>query len=414
MATLQPAEPIAQRIIAPNLASPKFKANPYQFYARLRAEAPFYRTTLPDGQAAWLVSRYEDVLMVLKDERFAKDRFNIMTPEQRTKMPWMPGMLKPLAHNMLDQDGADHTRLRTLVHKAFTPRLIERLRERIQAVCDGLIDAAQPNGRVDLIREYALPLPVTIISELLGVPPQDRHKFQAWSKRIVSSSSSGDLLLALPSIWLFIRYLRRLFELRRADPQDDLITALVQAEEAGDALSEDELLGMAFLLLVAGHETTVNLIGSGTLALLQHPEQLDLLRRDPTLIKPAIEELLRYTSPVDIATERYAREDMTIGEVTIPRGEQVLAVLGSANRDERQFMRPDALDITREPNKHLAFGHGVHFCLGAPLARLEGQIAVSTLLQRMPNLRLTGAPEALRWRKGVFLRGLEQLPLAFS
>src|SRR5690349_10868987 len=187
MATLQPAEPIAQRIIAPNLASPKFKANPYPFYARLRAEAPFYRTTLPDRQAAWLVTRYEDVLMVLKDERFAKDRSTVMTPEQRAKMPWMPGLLKPLAHNMLDQDGADHTRLRTLVHKAFTPRLIERLRERIQAVCDGLLDAAQPNGRIDLIREYALPLPVTIISELLGVPPQDRHKFQAWSKRIVSS-----------------------------------------------------------------------------------------------------------------------------------------------------------------------------------------------------------------------------------
>src|SRR5262245_16528812 len=376
MAALQPTGAIKGPIIAPNLASRQFKANPYPFYTRLRAEAPFYRTTLPDRQVAWLVSRYEDVLMVLKDERFAKDRFNIITPEQRAKMPWMPGLLKPLAHNMLDQDGANHTRLRTLVHKAFTPRLIERLRERIQAVCDELLNAAQPNRRIDLIREYALPVPVTIISELLGVPPQDRHKFQAWSKRIVSSSSSGDLLLALPAIWLFIRYLRRLFQLRRADPQDDLITALVQAEEAGDALSEDELLGMVFLLLVAGHETTVNLIGSGTLALLQHPEQLDLLRRNPTLIKPAIEELLRYTSPVDIATERFAREDITIGEVTIPRGEQVLAVLGSANRDEQQFTNPDTLDITREPNKHLAFGHGIHFCLGAPLARLEGQVAV--------------------------------------
>jgi cytochrome P450 PksS len=257
-------------------------------------------------------------------------------------------------------------------------------------------------------------VPVTIIAELLGIPPQDRAKFQRWSKSMISVSANLDLLTALPQIWLFMRYLRRLFAQRRARPHDDLITALVQAEEAGDRLSEDELLAMAVILLVAGHETTINLIGNGTLALMQHPEQLNRLRQNPALIHSAIEELLRYTSPVDMATERFAREDVAIGGVTIPRGDQVLAVLGSANRDERQFQHPDTLDITREPNKHLAFGQGIHYCLGAPLARLEAQIAMNTLLYRLPNLRLKGAPEALHWRKGLFIRGLDRLPLACS
>ena len=207
-----------------------------------------------------------------------------------------------------------------------------------------------------------------------------------------------------------MRYLRKLVERRRADPQDDLITALIRAEEAGDKLSEDELLAMAFLLLVAGHETTVNLIASGTLALLQHPEQTETLMRDPSLAKPAVEELLRYTSPVEMATERYTREDIELAGRRIPRGELVLAVLGSANRDERHFEDPDALDLARDPNRHLAFGRGgVHHCLGAPLARMEGQIALNAFLRRFPDARL--APETLRWRRGLFLRGLERLPL---
>jgi cytochrome P450 PksS len=400
------------QIIAPNLASPHFKANPYPFYTRLRAEAPVYRTTLANRQVAWLVTRYDDALAVLKDERFVKNRLNATPVEQRANIPWVPGVFKPLARNMLDLDAPDHTRLRTLVHKAFTPRRIEQLRDRIQILCDQLLEAAPRSGGLELMREYAVPLPVTIIAELLGIPPQDRAKFQRWSKSMVSVSASLDLLTAVPQIWLFMRYLRGLFAQRRAKPQDDLITALVQAEEAGDRLSEDELLAMVVILLIAGHETTINLIGNGMLALMQHPEQLNRLRQNPALIHSAIEELLRYTSPVDMATERFAREDVAIGGVTIPRGDQVLAVLGSANRDERQFSHPDTLDITREPNKHLAFGQGVHYCLGSPLARLEAQIAVNTLLCRLPNLRLKGAPESLHWRKGLFIRGLEQLPLA--
>jgi hypothetical protein len=217
----------------------------------------------------------------------------------------------------------------------------------------------------------------------------------------------------VPNTLLFLRYLRRFIQKRRIDPQNDLVSALIQAEEAGDRLTPDELMAMVMLLLVAGHETTVNLIGSGVLALLEHPEQMEKLRRDPGLIKPAVEELLRFTSPVEWATERYAREDVTIGAATIPRGAMVYVALASANRDDRQFTKPDALDITREPNKHLSFGLGPHFCLGAPLARLEGQLAINTLLRRLPDLRLATAPNQLRWRRGLLLRGLEALPVAF-
>ncbi len=404
---------VMQPIISPNLASPQFKANPYPFYTRLRAEAPVYRTTLADKQAAWLVTRYDDVAAVLKDERFAKDRLKAAAPGERVKAPWVPGIFKPLTRNMLDLDAPDHARLRALVHTAFTPRLVEQLRERIQMLADRLLDAVEQKGSLELVADYALPVPATVIADLLGVPAADRDRFHKWSSRITSVSSGRDALRALPGVWAFMRYLRTLFRQRRGAPRDDLITALVQAEEAGDVLTEDELLAMVFLLLVAGHETTVNLIASGTLALLQRPDQIDLLKGDPVLIKPAVEELLRYTSPVEIATERFAREDVVLRGITIPRGGQVLAVLGSANRDERQFVTPDVVDIRREPNRHLAFGQGVHYCLGAPLARLEGQIALQTLLRRLPHLRLTVASETLRWRRGVFLRGLERLPLAF-
>ena len=403
-------------IVAPDLASPAFKANPYPFYARLRAEAPVWRATLRDRRTAWLVTRYEDVAGVLKDDTFAKDKLNAMDPEQRARTPWVPGFLRPLERNMLDLDDPDHARLRALVSKAFTPRLIERLRGRIEALCEELLDAMERErkrkGGTDLVAGYALPLPATVIAELLGVPAEDHARFHRWSNRLVSVSSGRDMLRALPAALSFVRYLRNLVERRRADPEDDLITALIRAEEAGDKLSEDELLAMAFLLLVAGHETTVNLIASGTLALLEHPEQTERLRRDPSLVKPAVEELLRYTSPVELATERYARKDTEIRDTRIPRGGLVLAVLGSANRDERHFEDPDVLDLARDPNRHLAFGRGgVHHCLGAPLARMEGQIALTALMRRFPGARLVMAPESLHWRRGLFLRGLEKLPL---
>lgn len=400
---------------AVNIASPQFKANPYPFYSRLRAEAPVYRITLPTKEIAWLITRYHDVAMVLKDECFIKGASAAMTPEQAARRPWFRKWFKPLQRNMLDLDPPDHTRLRALVSKAFTPRLIEQLRERIQQLTNDLLDAVQDRGHMDLIRDYALPVPTTIIAEMLGVPVQDRHAFHRWSNALTSAAASNwRMVKAVPNLLALMRYIRKIIQKRRADPQDDLISALARAEEAGDTLSEDELVAMIFLLLVAGHETTVNLIGNGTLALLEHRDQLEKLRNDPALIKPAVEELLRYASPVESATERYAREDVTIEGVTIPRGEMVFAVVASANRDERQFTNPDSLDLTREPNKHLSFGLGTHFCLGAPLARLEGQIAVRTLLRRIPDLRLGIAAERLRWRGGLVLRGLEALPVAWG
>ncbi len=399
-----------------NIVSREFKANPYPFYARLRAEAPVYRTVLPDKQAAWLITRYDDVFMVLKDEqRFTKDRNAAMSAEQLAKTPWMPSMFKPLARTILDTDGVEHARLRGLIHKAFTPRLIERMRERAQRLANDLLAAAARRGKMDLIRDYALPIPLTIIAEILGIPEKDRMKFHRWTKAFVALTARENALVwGLPHLIAMLAYLKRTFKERRANPREDLITALVQADEAGDHLTEDELLAMVFVLLIAGHETTVNLIGSGALALLENPDQMRLLRQKPELIKNAIEELLRYVSPVEQATERYAREDVTLHGITIPKGEMVLAVLASANRDERQFADPDRLDITRETIKPLAFGQGVHYCVGAPLARLEGQIAIQTLVERLPNLGLATAPQALRWRPGLTVRGLEALPVAIS
>lgn len=396
------------------LTSAAFKASPHPFYAQLRAEAPVCRVRLPDRQEAWLVARYDDVQALLKDDRFAKDRRNARTQEQLAKQPWVPAFFRPLERNMLDSDDPDHRRLRGLVHKAFTPKLIGQMRERIQAIADGLLDTLLAAGRADLIAGYALPIPTTIIAQMIGVPAGDRLRFHRWSEQIMlASASSLGAVRALPGMVAFLRYIRALIRTRRADPQEDLLTALIQAEEAGDQLSEDELVAMVFLLLVAGHETTVNLIGNGALTLLRHPDQLERLRAEPGLIRPAIEELLRFESPVELATERYAREDVEIAGARIPRGALVFGAIASANRDETQFAEPDRLDIGREPNRHLSFGQGAHYCLGAPLARMEGQIAIDTLLRRAPELRLAVEPERLRWRRQMVLRGLTALPVRF-
>ena len=399
-----------------NIASPKFKANPFDFYKRLRAESPIRRMPSLKGEPGWLVTRYDDVVTVLNDERFIKNRLNAFSPQQSARELWFRKLkvFKSLERNMLDLDPPDHTRLRALVSKAFTPGLIEQLRERIQSLTDELLDRVHDCGSMDLIRDYALPLPTTIIAEMLGVPVEDRHKFHRWSNAMTRVSSTWGMVTAIPQALAFLRYIRKIVKLRRANPQQDLVSGLARVEEAGDTLTEDELVAMIFLLLVAGHETTVNLIGNGTLALLEHPDQLVRLRHDPELIKPAVEELLRYTSPVEMATERYAREDLTIAGVTIPRGSVVFAVIASANRDEQHFVNPDALDIAREPNRHLSFGLGPHYCLGAPLARLEGRVAINTLARRMPDLRLAVPQSALQWRSGLVLRGLKSLPLTFG
>jgi cytochrome P450 PksS len=397
-----------------NIVSAEFKADPFPFLARLRASEPVYRTTLPDKTVVWLLTRYDDVAALLRDERFTKSRRSALTEDQLRKLPWMPSMFRPLERNMLDLDPPDHTRLRSLVHKAFTPSLVEQMRSRTQAIADELLDCVVATGEMDLIKDFALPLPMTIITEILGVPAKDHNKFHRWSQAVVSLSSPNPTLSVLPGVWKFIRYLRQFFKVRRRDPQNDLVTALIKAEEAGDKLNEDELLAMVFLLLIAGHETTVNLIGNGTLALLENPNQMRKLRDEPSLIKPAVEELLRYTSPVLMTAERYARESAMIHGVMIPQGEMMLGVLGSANRDETVFDNPNELQITREPNRHLSFGQGIHFCLGAPLARMEAQIAFTTLLRRLPELRLKNPPLSLRWRPSIFLRGLAALPVNFE
>lgn len=396
-----------------DVVSPEFKANPFPIVARLRAEEPVVRTFLPDKMPATLVLRYADVVPLLTDPRFAKRRASAMTPEQLRRQPWVPPMFRALDRNMLDLDPPDHTRLRSLVHQAFTPRLVERMRKRAQELADGFIEAVRFKGSMDLVADFALPLPMALITEILGIPAEDREKFHAWSSHIVSADSLNPSWRFLPAVWKFRSYLKRFFERRRAEPGDDLTTALLRAEEQGDRLSGDELFAMVFLLLVAGHETTVNLIADGTLALLQNPEQMSKLRDDPALTKSAVEELLRFTSPVFLATERFAREDVTIHGATIPRGEVAFGVLGSANRDEAVFDDPDRLDLTRPNNRHLSFGQGIHYCLGAPLARLEAQIAFDSLLGRLPGLRLAVPAESLRWRRSLVLRGLEALPVAF-
>jgi cytochrome P450 PksS len=396
------------------IGSAAFKADPFPIYARLRAEEPVCKVALPDGQDAWLITRYDDVAMVLKDERFVKNRFNVMSREQLAELPWIPKMFLPLLRNMLDLDPPDHTRLRALVQNAFSPRLVDAMQGRIEALTTELLDQLERRSSADLIHDFALPIPTTIIAEMLGVPVKDRHKFHRWSGRLISANSRQGILLAIPAVWMFMRYIRNMVAARRAKPKDDLVTALVQAQDDGGKLSDDELLAMIGLLIVAGHETTVNLIGSGMLALLEHPDQLERLRRDPSLIKPAVEELLRYTSPVETGTERFAREDVTIAGVTIRKGETVFAAIASANRDERQFPDPDVLNISRSPNRHLAFGLGIHFCVGAPLARLEGQIAIGALVSRLAELRLSVPASTLRWRPGLVLRGLKSLPVEFT
>jgi cytochrome P450 len=391
-----------------NPMDPEFVADPYPMYHRLRAEDPVHHSPL----GFWVLTRYPDVLAMLRDPRLTKEpiaafvaaRFGVAVP---------PG----LGLSMLDRDPPDHTRLRGLVSKAFTPRALERLRPEIQQIVDGLLDEARGRGSMDLIEEFAYPLPVRVICEMLGVPVKDHERFKGWGLDIARGldaimlppdspvgqrSVSGRRALAA--------YFRELIAERRAAPRDDMLSALIAAEEAGDKLNEEELLATCILLLVAGHETTVNLIGNGTLALLRHPAELQKLRDNPGLIGSAVEELLRFDGPVQ-RTARIPSEDITIGGQTIGKGEMVMPFLGAADRDPTQFPDPDRLDITRSDNRHIAFGMGIHFCLGAPLARMEGQIAINTLLARLP--RLTLATDQPRFRQSLTLRGLEALPVSF-
>jgi cytochrome P450 PksS len=395
-----------ETIRASRLARSRFKADPYPFYARMRREAPVFRIAAPFGIRAWLATRYDDVASVLKDERFSKDVSG--------KATWLPPFARPVVQHMLNKDPPDHTRLRALVSQAFTPRRIEALRSRIQEICEQLLSARARDASFDLVQAYALPLPLTVIADLLGIDAADRGRFHALTRgslAIGAPTSILDVPLALPYVFLMSRYFRKLFAERRARPREDLLTALVQAEEAGDRLSEDELLGTAILLLVAGYETTVHLVASGALALLEHPAERLRFVEEPGLAARAVDELLRYTSPVEITPPRVTKQDVALGSVVIPAGEFVAGVLGSANRDEAQFPDPERLDLGRDPNRHLALGLGSHFCLGASLARMEAEVALTTLFRRLPGLHLARHKEDLRWRRTLPLRALVELPV---
>ncbi len=402
-----------------NLFGPAFKANPYPTYAVMREEAPFHRRIANDRQTAiWFITRYDDVNTLLRDhKRLVKNVVNTLTPEQRAALPATPPLLQLLGNHMLNLDPPDHTRLRGLVSKVFTNQVVAQMQRRVQTVADELLDKAHAKDEIDLIEEFAFPLPIIVIAELLGIPARDQRRFRNWSNAFVTPSinlqrSMKKMQKAGQVMKDFTGYMRNIFAERRLAPRDDLISLLLQAEEAGDRLSEEELFSMVILLIVAGHETVVDFIGNGILALLQNPTQMQLLQQNWTHLPTALEEMARYDGPIERATMRFATEDIAVtDDLLIARGDAVSLVLAAADRDPAQFADPDRFDITRTPNRHLGFGQGIHYCLGAPLARLEGQIAMQTLFQRYPHLHLAISPDQLRWRTIPILRGLHHLPV---
>ena len=373
---------------------------------------PVREWVLPRGLRVWLVTRYDDALSALTDPRLRNDIHTaraVIAHNRTTSGPSRTRLPDELAMHMLNSDPPDHTRLRALVAKAFTARIVERLRPRIEQITDELLAVMAGRDTADLMRCLAIPLPITVICELLGVPSIDRADLRRCSEVFVSAPGGAAMNEASRNM---VAYLTTLIASKRDHPGDDLLTALIQVRDSdGAALSEAELVSMASLLVVAGHETTVNLIGNAVLALLRHPDQLAALRSDPALLPGAVEEFLRYESPVDIATMRYTTEPVQLGEMTIPADSVVLVSLGSANRDTGRLADADRLDVSRGPTHHLAFGHGIHFCVGAPLARLEAQIAIGRLLDRFPDLALAIDPTEVRWKDSVFLHGLAELPV---
>jgi cytochrome P450 len=389
---------------------PDHRRDPYRFYQRLREEAPIYRHPI---LRMWIVSRYDDAVEVLRDPRFSADRSQLALMKiTRWLVRRDPDFLGLIDRNLLNLEGPDHSRVRSLVNKAFTPRRVAALRPRIEALVDELLESAAERGDLELVRDLAHPLPVIVIAELLGIPASDRERFRVWSEAIVQIldplSGEGGLGPARRASRELAAYFRGMLEARRREPQDDLLSAMLGAEQDGNLLGEADLLALCALILAAGHETTANLIGNAVLALLRHPEERKRLQDDPGLIGSAIEEFLRYDSPVQL-TERVVAEDFEFRGVSLRRGQLVWPLLGSANRDPERFPDPDRLDQNRADNRHLAFGHGAHFCLGAPLARLEAEIALGALLRCFPEF--DGAPEAIRWKRSVVLRGPVALPL---
>lgn len=418
----------------PALFGPEFAADPYPAYAWLREHAPVRRTELPSGVEAWLVTRYEDAKRALADQRLSKNpgQHSESSAHGKGKVG-IPGERSAnLMTHLLNIDPPDHTRLRRLVAKAFTPRRVAEFEPRVRELTDELIDAilarqqhqqhqhgaGAGRGTAELIHDLAFPLPIYAICDLLGVPAEDQGDFRDWAGMMLRHGNAprGGVGRAVKKMRA---YLAELIHRKRDRPGDDLISGLIRASDHGEQLTENEAAAMAFILLFAGFETTVNLIGNGTYALLRHPAQRERLRRhlaagDDGLLATGIEELLRYDGPVELATWRFATEPVTLGGQRIAPGEPVLVVLAAADRDPSKFTDPDVLDLARADNQHLGYGHGIHYCLGAPLARLEGRTALAALLRRLPELRLAADPSELRWRGGLIMRGLRTLPVEFD
>ena len=396
------------------LLTPEYLANPYALYSQLRTQEPVFW----DEQAnAWVLTQYSDAVSALRDPRLSAARMTIGTdwiPEEMMEKLAPP--VRALTRQMLFLDPPDHTRLRGLAAKAFTPRIVEALRLRIQLLVDELLDAVQSSGHMNFMQDFAHPLPAIVIAEMLGVPPEDRTQFTIWTNNFARLLDGGDpsiegVMQSLYGVSEFMDYFRAIIRQRRTTPRDDLLQAMIVAEEQGDKLSEEELLSNCVLILAAGHGTTTHLLGNGLLALLRNPAQLTYWKNNPSIAPHAVAELLRYDSPVQM-TSRHPVENIEIRGKHIEAGQEVIIVLGAANHDPAQFSQPDQLDLTRPESRHMAFGLGIHFCLGAPLARLEGEIAFNTLLRRLSDIQL--ATEEVEQAPSTVFRGLMELPISFA
>lgn len=397
-----------------NLKRPEVRANPYPFYAGLRSEDPVH---WDEELGFWVLTRYADIASVYQDPRFSRAQGlqsgyeRLPASEQTIAEP----VYRCFSKTMFYSDPPYHTRLRGLVSSAFTPTAVERMRPYVQRTVDSLLDAVEANGKMDAIRDFANPLPIMVIAQMLGLPSEERGQFKQWSDDLFailgSVPHSPELMEgAARSLTALTGYITELSEARRSQPREDLLTALVEASQDGEQLTREELVANMIILLSAGHETTINLIGNGLLALLRDPDQLQKLRAEPGLVYSAVEEMMRYDNPVQIAY-RSAGEDVEIGGKQIRKGELVNSVLAAGNRDPERFSEPDRFDITRDEGRHLGFGLGIHFCLGAPLVRLEAQTAFTAILRRFPELSL--AAENLEWQEHPIFRGVKSLPVVF-
>jgi len=390
------------------------RTDPYELLNKLRDAGPVHHVRLRTGSPGWLVTGYDEVMAALHNPSLSNDPLHVIKDDPDSEMAKRKQRLLMVARSMVTSDQPDHTRLRGLVSRAYTARRVEQLRPRIQEITDELLDAVAPLGKAEMVEALAFPLTVAMMCELLGIPYEDRDEFQRWSVAMLKPSfDKSSVESAKVAHEALAGYLAKLAEQKREDPKDDLLSAMAAARDDEQRLTDKELVSTAVLLFIAGHETSVNLLGTGLYNLLRHPDQLEALRADQGLLPGAVEELLRYDGPVTVGLFRYTKEDVEIAGVRIPKGQQVVLSLGAANRDPSQFDRPDELDVTRERNPHLGYGHGIHFCIGAALARVEAQIAIGTLLDRLPDIRLAVPADEI-WFRASALRGVAELPVSFT